>query len=246
MAQVFSFAGLILVPLGIIWLWFVLMERKPGSGSGKYTTGFGYVSLLVLGLIAFVVSFGAFSNYNLSFGIIFLMVCFIVLAKAILKLRKDQFPGHSKFNPAPVYLIIIPAMVFFARLLFITPAVEFSRYYAIRKSEPLINAIEAHQIKFGHYPVSLQALHMDFSPGMIGIPQYHYEINGNAYNLFFKQPSDELPVEEIVMYNKSDEHAYAAHALDILEYSGEELELRRGDRHRYKLAVPHWIYIKLD
>jgi len=48
------------------------------------------------------------------------------------------------------------------------------------------------------------------------------------------------------MYNKLDEHAFAAHVLDILEYSAEDLALRRGDRHKYKLSQPHWIYIKFE
>ena len=100
--------------------------------------------------------------------------------------------------------------------------------------------------KNGSYPLSLQALHSDILPGIIGIKQYYYEPNGNGYNLYFKQFSDEMDVEEIVMYNKLDEHAFAAHLLDILEYSGQELTLRRGDRRRYRLSSPHWIYIKFD
>jgi hypothetical protein len=48
------------------------------------------------------------------------------------------------------------------------------------------------------------------------------------------------------MYNKLNEHSFAAHARDILEYTGEELALRRGDRRRYELATSHWISIKFD
>ncbi len=81
---------------------------------------------------------------------------------------------------------------------------------------------------------------------MIGISKYYYEPNGAAYNLYFKQFSDELDVLEIVMYNKIDEHQFAAHTMDILEFTGEELTLRRGDRHRYKLSTPHWKYIKFE
>jgi len=40
--------------------------------------------------------------------------------------------------------------------------------------------------------------------------------NGKAYNVYFKQFSDELDAEEIVMYNKLNEHYFTAHSQDIL------------------------------
>jgi hypothetical protein len=126
--------------------------------------------------------------------------------------------------------------------LFIDGAVELSRNIAIRNSETLIQPIENYQ-KSGHYPISLQALHYDISPEVIGISQYFYEPNGNAYNVYFKQFSDELDVEEIVMYNKLNQHYFTAHSQDILEYTGDTLVLRRGDRRRVKLSTPHWISI---
>lgn len=200
----------------------------------------------MLGFITVVVSLGALTNYNLSFGILFLVFCFFLLKKTYLKLKREGISDNLKFNPTPIYLITIPIVVALVRFTLIGAGVQFSRDYAIKKSEPLITAIEAYHAKHGSYPISLQALHGDILPEVIGIKQYHYEPNGNAYNLYFKQFSDELDVEEIVMYNKLYEHAHTAHVLDILEYSGQELALRRGDRHRYKLSTPHWIYIKFE
>ncbi|MES2881918.1 MAG: hypothetical protein V4676_07215 [Bacteroidota bacterium] len=161
-------------------------------------------------------------------------------------MKRGDIPRSSKFNHTPIYLITIPVFVALIRFCFISAAVQFRRDQAIRNSEPLITAIEAHYAKNGKYPISLQAIHADILPGVIGISQYHYEPNGAAYNLYFKQFSDELNVEEIVMYNKLDQHAFAAHLLDILEYSGEALALQRGDRHKYPLSTPHWLYIKFD
>ncbi len=48
------------------------------------------------------------------------------------------------------------------------------------------------------------------------------------------------------MYNKLDELAMTSHDMDILEYSGEELNIRRGDKHKYDLPIPHWKYFKFD
>jgi hypothetical protein len=136
--------------------------------------------------------------------------------------------------------------VFLVRYIFITPAVEFSRDKAIKNSERLIQAIETYYKHHGQYPLSLQALNSDYSPFLIGISHYYYEPNGNAYNLYFKQISDTLDMEEIVMYNKLDEHRFAAHAMDILEFTGEELALRKGDRRKFKHSTQHWIYFKFD
>jgi hypothetical protein len=121
-----------------------------------------------------------------------------------------------------------------------------SRNTAIRNSEALIQSIENYQKRNGHYPISLQALHYDISPEVVGVSQYFYEPNGNSYNVYFKQFSDELDAEEIVMYNKLNEHYFTAHSQDILEYTGDTLVLRRGDTHREKLFTPNWILIKFE
>lgn len=62
-------------------------------------------------------------------------------------------------------------------------------------------------------PVSLQALHSDYDPRVIGIRQYFSEPNGYAYNLYFEHLSAKLDMEEIVMLNKLDEHHFATHAI---------------------------------
>jgi hypothetical protein len=48
------------------------------------------------------------------------------------------------------------------------------------------------------------------------------------------------------MYNKLNEHYFTAHSQDILEYSGDTLVLRRGDRRREELSTPNWISIIFD
>lgn len=246
MTQLFSLAGLLLVPLGFVWLWFEIAKRKSTTGSDRRTKRLALATVLILGFITVVVSLAPLTNYNLSFGILFLAFCFTLLTRTYLILKRKGISDSFKFNPTPIYLITIPIVIALVRFAFIETGVQYSREYAIRKSEPLITAIETYYAKNGNYPISLQAIHTDILPEIIGIKQYHYEPNGAAYNLYFKQFSDELDVEEVVMYNKLDQHALSAHVLDILEYSGEELILRRGDRHRYKLSTPHWIYIKFE
>lgn len=246
MSQLFSFVGLFLVPLGVFWWWLERTNRGSSGRIRRHSNRFPLITLYALALITLLISLSAMTLYNFSFGILFLLFCGTLLSRAYFKLKRKRIANDPKFRPAPSYLIIIPVVVALIRFAFIDKGVQFSRDYAIKKSAPLIASIEAYYAKNGKYPISLQAIHTDILPGVIGIKQYHYEPNGAAYNLYFKQFSAAFGVEEIVMYNKLDEHAFAAHRLDLLEYSVQELALQRGDRWRYKLSTPHWIGIKFD
>lgn len=246
MSQVFCIAGCLLIPLGFAWLWFGKNFAAASSAYERRLRWLVITTLLTLALVVVCVSLGALLNYNLAFGIIFLTICFLLLSLVFDRIRLNISLPKPIIRALPLYLILLPVIALSARMIFFNNAVNFSRHLAIKNSLPLITAIEEHYKSFGKYPVSLQALHTDILPQVKGIRQYHYEPNGKAYNLYFKQFSDEPDVEEIVMYNKLDEHAFAAHALDILEYSGDEVALRRGDRHKYKLPFEHWVYIKFE
>jgi len=64
--------------------------------------------------------------------------------------------------------------------------------------------------------------------------------------VFFVRPHIELDAQEVVLFNPRDEHRFAAHDLDILQYDGEQLDRRRGDQRRAQLAQAHWISILFD
>jgi hypothetical protein len=123
---------------------------------------------------------------------------------------------------------------------------SWSRDRAIHNSATLIAEIESFHQRRGHYPLSLQSLNPDVPTGIVGIERFHYEPNGEAYNFFFVRPHIELDAAEVVLFNLRDEHRFASHELDILQYDGEQLDLRRGDRRRTPLAQPHWISIVFD
>src|SRR5690606_38151281 len=240
MVQIGTYGGLLLVLLGGIWLW----SAWGKAGAEKRNKNFRRASLIVLGLIVIIVSLIPLAGDNPSFAIMFMVVSLAMIIHAWMRAKASLTSGDRP--AAPLYLILIPLIAVAARITFIDKAVEYSHNLAIRNSEALIQEIENHFERFGRYPNSLQALHGDISPGVVGIKEYCYEPYGEAYNVYFKHSSHDLAADEIVMYNKRDEHAFASHRLDILEYTGNELALRRGDRRRVQLSTPHWMAISFD
>ncbi|HKX46752.1 MAG TPA: hypothetical protein VJP77_08620, partial [Planctomycetota bacterium] len=126
------------------------------------------------------------------------------------------------------------------------PAVAASRERAIANAAPLIEALEGYRARHGRYPTSLLALHGDVDPGVVGVERYRYEPSGDAYNLVFEQPALDLATQELVVYNPRDEHVATGHALDLLEFTGRDLELRRGHYAEHAARQPHWKYFWFD
>jgi hypothetical protein len=242
MIQVFCHSALLFIPLGLLWTLLDLTGKKLKSAFIEK------LSLIVAGIVAISIALAAGSRESSLFGITIIVISFYFLVKEYRRVNVSRTSEKGTFNPIALYLVIIPVVLFVARSIFITRAVEYSRRIAIENSESLIQDIETYYQNENKYPVSLQALHSDgdYPPRVIGIRQYFYEPNGDAYNLYFEQLSTKLDMEEIVMFNKLDEHQFAAHAKDILEFTGEELALRRGDRRKVKLPTPHWVYFEFD
>ena len=150
----------------------------------------------------------------------------------------------ENFNAAPIYLVILPIVGAIFQFSLMGRAVEFSRNRAIMNCAPLISEIEQYHKANGMYPISLLALWPDYKPSVIGIKQYHYEPNGEAYNVYFEQLSNRFGTQEIVMYNKLDQHAFASHAAHILESSPSTT--RTGYYAVNAASSEHWKYFWFD
>ena len=248
LAQLLAMAGLLLVPVGLLWLIHELSKQRKQqlATNNKGTYGFAIVALVASCIVALVVSSGAFAAGNFFLGIVTLVFCVYSVLRTVRKIKRLKKATREGFNSTPLYLVCIPVVVVLFRFLFIVPATEFSRDHAIRQSERLIQEIEAYHKRNGHYPLSLLSVNKDYKPLVVGIKQYHYEPHGDAYNLYFEQFTYMLDTREIVMYNKLDEHVMTSHDMDLLEYSGEELNIRRGDRNRHDLPHHHWKFFWFD
>lgn len=248
-SQVVGTAGLPLVPLGAIWLAYELKRRqwRPDTRPAKdLGHGLAQASLAVATLVA--LGFAGFAwgivGRSLGFAVIVLWIYFAVRIAGRLK-AMTHWEGRT-FHPAPLYLVAVPIVAAVLTFTLVGRAVEFSRNRAIENSALLVADIERYRDANGHYPPSLLALHHDYKPLVVGIEKYHYEPNGEGYNVFFEQLSDRLGVREIVMYNTRDEHVMTSHAMDLLTLTPAELARQRGYNAVHNASRAHWKYFWFD
>jgi hypothetical protein len=164
-----------------------------------------------------------------------------------MKLLKNA--ERENFNAVPLYLTIVPVVVLLFQLMFAAPITQFSRDHAIVMSAEIIHAIEEYRAANGYYPSSLLATWTDYSPDIVGIEQFHYVPQGDAYNLFFQQPRfllDDIGVREFVAYNPLDQHTMISHASWILLLSPGELRVSQGWYAVRDAPTPHWRYFWFD
>ena len=249
-SQLVGTVGLLLVPFGAIWLWYELKRRRRETatrpardlGHGLALASLAVATLVALGFAAF--AWGIVGR-SLGFAVIALWIyCGFRLTR---KLKAMKHAAVRTFNPAPLYLVAVPIVAAVLTFTLVGRAVGFSRNRAMENSAQLINDIERYRDANGHYPPSLLALWQDhYKPLVIGIEKYHYELNGEAYNVFFEQLSDQLGTREIVMYNKRDEHVMTSHTTDLLTLTPAELAYQRGYYAVNNASRPHWKYFWFD
>lgn len=219
-ARVFGFAGLVLVPCGLVWL--AWPRRGPGI-----------VLLAAVAVVWAVVSLAAFASGGY-------VLCAIAVALGVVLFARMRSAVRSAARAAGMYAAIVPLGVFVLQLLLVPRAVEFSRDRAIRNAAPLIADIERHRDSRGRYPLSMLAVWPDYKPGVIGIERYHYEASGTAYNVAFEQIARELPTREFVVYNPRDEQTFTSHAAVLLQFDPDRLQRARGYFAIRDTAHSHW------
>ena len=251
MSQLFGMAGLLLVPLGAVWLAYELNMRAANARTWRGKDigyWFALASIGVATFVALIVSLGAFINVGPSLGLGTIALWALCAARFAGTLKTTTNPAGRTFNAAPLYLVVVPIVVAAFKWSFVAPAVEFSRNRAIRDSARLIADIEQYRVANGRYPVSLLSVWEDYRPEVIGVEAYRYEPSGDAYNLFFEQFSDRFGTREFVMYNPRDRQAMTSHKMDRLQLSAQELvrEQSRGHYAVHDAAQPHWKYFWFD
>lgn len=233
--HVASYTSLLLAPIGLGWvLWpkRLRLWRRLGS--------------VLAGTVVLVMSVSAIAVNQTALGVILGLSTLALLRSLLRRLHADSKCIDGVRRHVAVCLMVVPVVLVMFATTALPRAAVWSRNRAIQCSSALITEIEAFRMRRGHYPASLQSLNRDVRTGVIGIERFHYEPAGEAYNLFFVRPSVAIDANEVVIFNPRDEQRFTSHELDILQYDGEQLDMRRGDRRRTVLPQPHWQSILFD
>lgn len=230
-AQLSGYVGLLLIPVAILWL---IQEKKKLTGnskeSNKWNNGYYYAmtALCICTFLGFVFILILLISVGISASIIALTFILFALFRQISAIKKLKNRDRRTFNAAPLYLLSTPLIAFTVCIFFIGPVSEHSRNYAIKQAQELITDIENYRIQNGSYPQSIEYVTDISKPSVMGISEFIYELNGDAYNLAFVQHQHFGATREVVMYNKNDEHNV------------------KGYFANYSTSQLHWKYYWLD
>jgi hypothetical protein len=237
--QFASFASLLLVPVGLIWFLMDFTYRRKSSETVLYPVYLRKIALIVMVVVVLAAALGAFASNN-RFSAIIILCVGIYFLFTNRKKAKIRFSQHIM----AYYFFFIPLTVVFIRLTFLEKIKNNSTDFAIRQCELLIQDIESYKSTNGHYPVSLLSTIEDYKPLISGIPGFHYELKGNAYNIYFEQISNMLGTEEIVMYNKLDEQEMTVHNQDLVRIRYNNII--HGHHKVVQIPNQHWKIFYFD
>lgn len=213
LAQMTGFFGFLLVPVGAIWLYIELRNRKNADiRLNRWTNGFYLALMITIPGFAFLLLLLAVAFHEIGWigniiSITFIVVLAIGAWRGIGRLKNKT---TYSFNPAPLYVVLIPIVSICAKRLLIDKIfAENSREIAITRSMPIINALEEYNVDNGYYPETLAALEGKYiekipRSNIMGIKPYQYEKRGDSYQIFFVQWLHWGATKEVVVYDKSE------------------------------------------
>jgi hypothetical protein len=236
MIQLLGIIGLILVPVGILWL-----------AMPKFRYVFAIATVIVSSFVALVMALFAALSVGYSFGILALLLWIFVVSLLIPQIKSLKERTGQRANWQPFYLICIPIFTLSIQLALAKHLTEFSRKRAIENASAFISDIESYHAQKGHYPLSLQAQNKDYDPAVVGIEKYMYAPHKNGYNLSFEQPRfllDDFGTREWVVYNPLDENASYSHTHWRLITN--QPEIGQGWYASESTGHKHWKYFLFD
>jgi hypothetical protein len=244
MSQMVGTVGLLLVPVGAVWVasgyWSRLATKQYGIAiAALVASSLVWAAALLAALMT--------SGPLLALGATALGIYAVSRIVPRLRLLRSQTPQPT--SAVAFYLLVVPIAVALTQSAVVAAAIDFSRNRAIRNSARLIADIERYREAQGRYPESLFSEWPDqYRPGVIGIEEYRYEPHGDAYNLVFEQLALHFGTREFVVYNPRDQQVMTAHQRDILELTPEQLALERTRGHYavHDAGHPHWKYFWFD
>jgi len=152
MCQIFGMVGLLLVPIGVLWVASGYWSRLAGK---QY--GIAIAALIASSVVWVLVSLGALVSSQLL-GLAAIALWIYVVSRVLPRLKLLKSAAQRPTSAVAFYLLSVPAIVALLQMAVVAPAIEFSRNRAIRNSAGLIADIEQYAAANGRYPAALSAL----------------------------------------------------------------------------------------
>jgi hypothetical protein len=234
MAWVLGRVGLLLVPIGLLWLWALSRDRTARPRwLIRLSAGTSVVILVVMSVIAFAAS----GSLLLAAG-----------TATVATLLIARLARHQRCHPAtpvprlvPALITVAPILVLAAQTILVEAAATRARDRAIANAAPLIEEIEGYRTRRGTYPESLFSIWGDYKPSVVGVERYHYERSGDGYNVIFREPSLDFGMRRFVVYNPLGRQRVTVHEMDRLRLDEAGLDAdNAGHTVVQALPQPHW------
>ncbi|MCA6367106.1 MAG: hypothetical protein IM631_02060 [Cytophagales bacterium] len=206
-----NWAKLLLINLGAGLL--VLSPFVPGPPNGL--VNFFYNAGQILGLL----------------GVFAIPIGLIWTTKELKRKRNDK---QYQVDLKAILLLTLPLTLFLTSIFISGRVRNFSRDFAINRTEDLIESIEKFKATKGQYPDSLTDLTPEYisaipSPYIMGIDKYHYQKQGDIFTVSFQQNVILSFNFEVVTFDPTDNHKTDGQLTDI-----------------YDTGKSHWKYYVYD
>ncbi|MHA4847631.1 permease prefix domain 2-containing transporter [Flavitalea antarctica] len=203
-AQTIGYIGLPFLLFGLIWL-IIEIRNKNGQRLNRWTNGY-YPSLLTLSPVVLFVPLKLASlilNGD-AFSILPLTIIISITAFFIYRIQKLKKKTQYSFNPAPLYIVLIPAIALLSSKFVLEKAAGITRERAIINTEPLIAAIEKYKTENGEYPETLESV---IGKYIQDIPTFNV-MGTRACQYVKRNSSFELTIERLWHWNATEVVVY--------------------------------------
>ena len=237
MAWALGRVGLLLVPVGGLWLW-VSRRQVSLSAPPFWLVWITLGACVVIAVVTVLIAFAASGSQ--------LLAAMTAAATGLLTIRLGRRiraiqTGMSIPRTPAAILVVAPLVVVTAQTFLVDAVTVQARNRAIANCVPFIAEIERYRARRGAYPESLFSVWGDYKPSVVGIDRYHYERSGEAYNVIFKEPSLGFGTRRFVVYNPRDRHRVTVHEQDRLLLDEAALDAdNAGYTVVQSLPQPHW------
>ncbi|MDX2046476.1 MAG: hypothetical protein SFU87_06800 [Chitinophagaceae bacterium] len=253
MPKITFLSGLVLVLTAFV---LALQQKRKWKNNNYSLPDHGaliILSALAIACVTFVYLFAVlfvFVGIGIIPGILALLLLPAGLYAAIRRVSKLKDAGPQKIIPLPFYFMTIPVAAFLTFMFLVRPASDFSRSFAIKKSEALIALIEDYRNKTGEYPAAVNDLvpHPGKKmpmPFIMGIEKFRYNKINDRYSISFSQWLDLGSLEEIVLYDKNNLRNNLPGEFSKYDYSFD-LSRIKGAFASYETVYEHWKYYHVD